>query len=124
AELKTDMVTVKADVAELKTDMVTVKADVAELKTDMVTVKADVAELKVGQSALAETVHQVLVLAEHQAQQLRLVAEGHAALVEMREGDRREVAEAFREVRDLIVFVHKDLRTHIDARLGGAGASG
>ena len=46
AELKSDMIEVKADVAELKSDMIEVKADVAELKSDMIEVKADVAELK------------------------------------------------------------------------------
>ena len=52
AELKSDMVEVKADVAELKSDMVEVKADVAELKSDMVEVKADVVELKSGQERI------------------------------------------------------------------------
>ena len=36
----------ETDVAELKSDMVQVKADVGELKSDMIQVKADVAELK------------------------------------------------------------------------------
>ena len=113
--LQADVAVLKTDVAELKADMVTVKADVAVLKTD-------VADLKTGQSALSETVQQLRVMAEHQSQQLKLVAEGHTLLVELRERDRAEMAEAFREVRDLIVFVHDDLRAHIDTRLGGTNA--
>ena len=45
AELKQDVVVLKADVSELKQDVATLKADVTELKIDVATLKADVARM-------------------------------------------------------------------------------
>ncbi len=90
--------------------MVTVKADVAELKTDMVTVKADV--------------HRIDGKTDNLGDQLRLVAEGHGVLLAEIGRLREDCVAWARESHQFMLFVHKDLREYIDARLGGTGATG
>ena len=122
AELKAGQASLQADVAELKADMVTVKADVAELKADMVTVKADVSDLKAGQAELRSDVLKLQVGLESQSHQLRLVAEGHAVLLAEIARLSTDTEAGFREARDFMIFIHRDLCERMDSRFGDAGA--
>ena len=90
APIKEDLSSLKADMAEVKADIVTLKADVSGLKADVSGLKADVSGLKADVSGLkadmAEVKDRLLNLELIQENQIlphiRLLAEGHASLVE------------------------------------------
>ena len=120
AELKADVAELKADVAELKADVAELKADVAELKADVAELKVDVAWLKTGfqrhemqLKSLNEGMHRQGILMEELRDQVKLIAEAVAPLLQKTEG-LENLNQKIDDNEDHIVVVESALKSHIN----------
>ena len=126
AELKADVSGLKQEMAELKADVSTLKTDVAELKADVSGLKEDVsglkeetAFLKAQMGQMDERLRRVELTQENLVlPQLRLLAEGHDALLTQTVPVRRmEAVESDVDMLKTVVHVHsQDIRALKKAR--------
>ena len=119
AELKADVSTLKTDVAGLKADVSTLKTDVAGLKADVSGLKEETASLKAQMGQMDERLRRVELTQENLVlPQLRLLAEGHDALLTQTVPVRRmEAVESDVDMLKTVVHVHsQDIRALKKAR--------
>ena len=119
AELKADVSTLKTDVAELKADVSGLKEDVSGLKEDVSGLKEETASLKAQMGQMDERLRRVELTQENLVlPQLRLLAEGHDALLTQTVPVRRmEAVESDVDMLKTVVHVHsQDIRALKKAR--------
>lgn len=119
AELKADVSGLKQEMAELKEDVSTLKTDVAGLKADVSGLKEETASLKAQMGQMDERLRRVELTQENLVlPQLRLLAEGHDALLTQTVPVRRmEAVESDVDMLKTVVHVHsQDIRALKKAR--------
>ena len=109
----------KQEMAELKADVSTLKTDVAALKEDVSGLKEETASLKAQMGQMDERLRRVELTQENLVlPQLRLLAEGHDALLTQTVPVRRmEAVESDVDMLKTVVHVHsQDIRALKKAR--------
>ena len=109
----------KQEMAELKADVSTLKTDVAGLKADVSGLKEETASLKAQMGQMDERLRRVELTQENLVlPQLRLLAEGHDALLTQNVPVRRmEAVESDVDMLKTVVHVHsQDIRALKKAR--------
>lgn len=109
----------KQEMAELKADVSTLKTDVAALKEDVSGLKEETASLKAQMGQMDERLRRVELTQENLVlPQLRLLAEGHDALLTQAVPVRRmEAVESDVDMLKTVVHVHsQDIRALKKAR--------